>query len=50
LKTGDFVLDILHEVENHVFEMEDDEAALDLINDIIRYLVDMKKELREEMK
>ncbi len=47
MKTGDFVLDVLHEVEDHVAEFEANESKVELIDDIIRNLVDMKLDLED---
>lgn len=45
MKTGDFVLDILHEVEDYTDDMESADAKEELLDDLIRNLVDLKQEV-----
>jgi len=44
-KTGDFVLDILHSVEDHLEDLPHEEAKLDEIDAIIHYLNRLKKDV-----
>lgn len=47
-KTGDFVLDILHEIEEGLEELSTKESKTEMLDDLIRDLRRMKSDLVEK--
>jgi hypothetical protein len=45
MKTGDFVLDILHEVEDYIEDMRVDDKK-EILSDLIRNLVTIMREVQ----
>jgi len=45
METGDFVLDVLHKVEDHIEDLRGD-TKREILTDLIRHLREMKEEIQ----
>jgi hypothetical protein len=45
METGDFVLDVLHKVEDHIEDLRAD-TKREILTDLIRNLQEMKREIK----